>query len=44
MFLAKNQENARKSADANFAMEQVKRIDNEVGKCFKALKLYSTKV
>ena len=38
MFLAKNQENARKSADANFAMEQVKRIDNEVGKMFPSIK------
>ena len=38
MFLAKNQENARKAADANFAMEQVKRIDNEVGKMFPSVK------
>ena len=34
MFLAKNAEEARKAADANFAMEQVKRIDKEVGKMF----------
>jgi hypothetical protein len=38
MFLAKNQENARKAADANFAMEQVKRIDKEVGKMFPSIK------
>jgi len=38
MFLAKNQENARKASDANFAMEQVKRIDNEVGKMFPGVK------
>jgi hypothetical protein len=31
MFLAKNAENARKASDANFAMEQVKRIDKEGG-------------
>ena len=34
MFLAKNAKKARKAADANFAMEQVKRIDKEVGKMF----------
>ena len=37
-FLAKNAENARKGADANFAMEQVKRIDSEVGKMFPSIK------
>lgn len=34
IFLAKNLEEARKASDANFAMEQVKRIDKEVGKMF----------
>ena len=38
MFLAKNAEEAGKAADANFAMEQVKRIDNEVGKMFPSIK------
>jgi len=38
MFLAKNVEEAGKAADANFAMEQVKRIDNEVGKMFPSIK------
>jgi hypothetical protein len=43
MFLAKNRENARKMADANFAMEQVKRIDKEVGKMFPAVKSFFNK-
>jgi hypothetical protein len=43
MFLAKNRENARKMADVNFAMEQVKRIDKEVGKMFPALKTFFNK-
>ena len=43
MFLAKNRENARKMADANFAMEQVKRIDKEVGKMFPSLKTFFNK-
>jgi len=38
MFLAKNKEEARKAADANFAMEQVKRIDKEVGKMYPSVK------
>ena len=43
MFLAKNAENARKASDANFAMEQVKRIDKEVGKMFPSIKTYFNK-
>ena len=43
MFLAKNRENARKMADVNFAMEQVKRIDKEIGKMFPALKTFFNK-
>ena len=43
MFLAKNAEEARKAADANFAMEQVKRIDKEVGKMFPSVKTYFNK-
>jgi len=43
MFLAKNAENARKMADTNFAMEQVKRIDKEVGKMFPSLKTFFNK-
>ena len=43
MFLAKNRENARKMADSNFAMEQVKRIDKEVGKMFPTLKTFFNK-
>jgi hypothetical protein len=43
MFLAKNAENARKMADTNFAMEQVKRIDKEVGKMFPPLKTFFNK-
>jgi len=43
MFLAKNRENARKMADVNFAMEQVKRIDKEVGKMFPSLKTFFNK-
>jgi hypothetical protein len=43
MFLAKNRENSRKMADANFAMEQVKRIDKEVGKMFPAVKSFFNK-
>jgi hypothetical protein len=39
MFLAKNRENARKMADANFAMEQVKRIDKEVSKMYSICKI-----
>jgi len=38
MFLAKNKEEARKAADANFAMEQVKKIDKEVGKMYPSVK------
>jgi hypothetical protein len=40
MFLAKNKEASGKSADANFAMEQVKRIDKEVGKMFPSIKSF----
>jgi len=40
MFLAKNVEAAGKAADANFAMEQVKRIDKEVGKMFPTVKSF----
>jgi hypothetical protein len=43
MFLAKNRENARKMADANFAMEQVKRIDKEVSKMYPSLKTFFNK-
>ncbi len=43
MFLAKNAENARKASDANFAMEQVKRIDKEVGKMFPSVKSFFNK-
>ena len=43
MFLAKNAEEARKAADANFAMEQVKRIDKEVGKMFPTIKTFFNK-
>jgi len=43
MFLAKNAEEARKAADANFAMEQVKRIDKEVGKMFPSFKTFFNK-
>jgi hypothetical protein len=38
MFLAKNAEEAGKAADSNFAMEQVKRIDKEVGKMYPSVK------
>jgi hypothetical protein len=40
MFLAKNVEAAGKSADTNFAIEQVKRIDKEVGKMFPSIKSF----
>jgi hypothetical protein len=43
MFLAKNAEEARKAADSNFAMEQVKRIDKEVGKMFPPIKTFFNK-
>jgi len=43
MFLAKNTEEARKAADVNFAMEQVKRIDKEVGKMFPTVKNFFNK-
>ena len=43
MFLAKNAEEARKAADSNFAMEQVKRIDKEVGKMFPTIKTFFNK-
>jgi hypothetical protein len=43
MFLAKNTEEARKAADVNFAMEQVKRIDKEVGKMFPTVKTFFNK-
>ena len=43
LFLAKNTENAKKASDANFAMEQVKRIDKEVGKMFPSLKSFFNK-
>ena len=43
MFLAKNAEEARKASDANFAMEQVKRIDKEVGKMFPPIKTFFNK-
>jgi hypothetical protein len=42
MFLAKNVEAAGKAADTNFAIEQVKRIDKEVGKMFPVLKSFAT--
>jgi|TARA_S200002703_G_scaffold61101_2_gene53014 hypothetical protein len=41
MFLAKNVEAAGKAADTNFAIEQVKRIDKEVGKMFPVLKSFA---
>ena len=40
MFLAKNVEAAGKAADTNFAIEQVKRIDKEVGKMFPTIKSF----
>jgi hypothetical protein len=40
MFLAKNVEAAGKAADTNFAIEQVKRIDKEVGKMFPTVKSF----
>ena len=43
MFLAKNLENAKKASDSNFAMEQVKRIDKEVGKMFPTVKTFFNK-
>ena len=43
MFLAKNLEEARKASDSNFAMEQVKRIDKEVGKMFPTIKTFFNK-
>jgi len=43
MFLAKNTEEAKKAADVNFAMEQVKRIDKEVGKMFPTIKTFFNK-
>ncbi len=43
MFLAKNAEEAAKAADSNFAMEQVKRIDKEVGKMFPPIKTFFNK-
>jgi hypothetical protein len=43
LFLAKNLEAGRKGADVNFAMEQVKRIDKEVGKMFPTVKNFFNK-
>src|SRR5210317_1615639 len=43
MFLAKNAEEAGKAADANFAMEQVKRIDKEVNKMYPSVKSFFNK-
>jgi hypothetical protein len=43
MFLAKNAEEAGKAADANFAMEQVKRIDKEVSKMYSPVKSFFNK-
>ena len=43
IFLAKNTEEARKAADVNFAMEQVKRIDKEVSKMFPTVKTFFNK-
>jgi len=40
LFLAKNKEAGGKAADANFAMEQVKRIDKEVGKMYPSIKSF----
>ena len=40
MFLSKNKEAAGKAADANFAMEQVKRMDKEVSKMFPSVKSF----
>ena len=40
MFLAKNREASGKAADTNFAIEQVKRIDKEVGKMFPSVKSF----
>ena len=40
MFLAKNVEAAGKTADTNFAMEQVKRIDKEVSKMYPSIKSF----
>ena len=43
VFLAKMKEGAGQGADANFAMEQVKRIDKEVGKMFPSVKSFFLK-
>ena len=43
IFLTKNTEEARKAADVNFAMEQVKRIDKEVSKMFPTVKTFFNK-
>ena len=43
IFLATNKESGQKAADANFAMEQVKRIDKEAGKMFPAIKSFFNK-
>jgi hypothetical protein len=43
MFLAKNREEAGKASDANFAMEQVKRIDKEVSKMYPSVKSFFNK-
>jgi hypothetical protein len=43
VFLAKMREGAGQGADANFAMEQVKRIDKEVGKMFPSVKSFFLK-
>jgi hypothetical protein len=43
IFLAKNLEEGRKASDVNFAMEQVKRIDKEVGKMFPIVQTFFNK-
>ena len=43
LFLATNREAAGKAADANFAMEQVKRMDKEVSKMFPSVKSFFNK-
>ncbi|MDA1284537.1 MAG: hypothetical protein O3C61_06385, partial [Proteobacteria bacterium] len=43
LFLAKNKELAGQASDANFAMEQVKRIDQEVGKMYPTIKKFFNK-
>ena len=43
VFLKKNVQEARKAGDAHFAMEQVKRMDKEIGKMFPSYKTFFNK-